>query len=157
MSDLPRPGRRVAASVRDMQNRKWACTLMGTRRNLEPSWSRAGLGPYSSPFVACCPLASQRPRQHPRSAADGTPPCAVFRHPNEEVGPRKLIMTAISINRIGEPVPSHSIKVQAQPEAIVAPDCVPRNAMRLPPSRTARLGSRQIKKTNSQKTKRKRA
>ena len=39
-------------------------------------------------------------------------------------------MTAISIKRIGEPVPSHSIKVQAQPEAIVAPDCVPRNALR---------------------------
>ena len=60
-------------------------------------------------------------------------------------------MTAISINRIGEPVPSQSIKVQAQPEAIVAPDCVPRNAMRPPPGRTARLGTAKSRKQTPRK------
>ncbi len=65
-------------------------------------------------------------------------------------------MTTISINRIGEPVPSQSIKVQAQPEA-ASLQTVFQQRHAAPARPYSPAGNRQIKKTNSQKTKRKRA
>ena len=51
--------RGLAASVRDMQNRKWACTLMGTfGAKLESSWSLVHTAVLSSP----APLLRLRPR-----------------------------------------------------------------------------------------------